>query len=72
MKKRPEVENSSFVTRAQSAATWRTNGVLLKRRLLQMFGKNDPSAADEVICERMNIDSTSKFKIMEWRVQNLK
>ena len=36
--------------------------------------KNDSAviAAEEVICERINITSTDKFKIMEWRVQKLK
>ena len=36
--------------------------------------KNDSAvvAAEEVICERVNIESTNKFKIMERRVQTLK
>ena len=36
--------------------------------------KNDSTVvvAEEVISERINIESTNKFKIMEWRVQKLK
>ena len=51
------------------AATWPTNGVLLKRRLIVTNDlKNDSAvvAAEEAICERINIESTKKLKTTEW------
>ena len=55
LKMRPQVERASFVTRVQKTIV--TNAL-----------KNDSAvvAAEDVMRERINIESTNTFKIREW------
>ena len=74
MKKRPGSRKCEFRDApSKCCATWQTKRPFEKTIVANVL-KNDSAvvAAEEVICERINIESPNKFKIMEWCIQKLK
>ena len=64
----PVKENGNKKCKRNPKSKMRVTRVLLKRRLLYInVLKNESAvvAAEEVICQRINTESTNKFKIME-------